>query len=328
MSTSGSYNFTLNKTQIISRALQMINVYQFSDTIESDDYNFASDTLNMMIKLWEAEGLKLWKRRQATLFPQANQYVYQIGNVSGSDNTTNTYVGTKVTSAIASSVNIIPVASVVGLSIGMNIGLELDNNSRQWGAITNIVSNNITVSFNTTDTSASNNTVVAYSTLINRPLNIIRATTMDLKNNNNEVPMMKISYDDYYNLPLKSTIPGRSTNFCYEKLLNNSLSYSGTLSLFPNPQQSSVIMNFTYLDSIQDMLNTTDNIDFPQEWLYPLVFNLAVELAYAYGKMTELQILQPKANDLKARIEMFDADDEPIMISVDYLKIHQNIKGY
>lgn len=316
MATSGSYSFNLNKTQIISRALQLINIYNINDTIDADDYSYASDTLNMMIKSWEAEGIKMWKRRQGVLFTNTNQYSYQLGSVAGADHVTNTYVSTTVATANASGVTSVSVLSSTGFVVGMNIGLELDDSSRQWGTIVSIVGTTINLSFTTTNTAKTLNTVVAYSTNINRPLRVIRATLNDLKNNNQEVPLMDISFDKYFNLPQKRS-PGRPNNFYYDKLISNGITYTGTLYLFPQPADSSVVLNFTYYDSIQDMINNTDTTDFPQEWLYALVFNLATELAYPYGKLVELQSFLPKAQSLKRTMNDFDNDDESMTFSFD-----------
>lgn len=319
MATSNSYSFSLNKLQILTRALQLINIAPLTGEVDNAVLSHASDKLNMMIKLWEAEGIKLWKRREAVLFTQLNQNSYQIGSVSGADRATNTYVSTTVSANVAQGTNQLTLTDVTGLSDGMNIGLELDSEERQWGTITNINSstNVVTVSFTTTDTAASGQTVVAYSSLINRPLRILRATYLNLKSSSVEVRIELISYDKYFNLPNK-TIAGNPTNAYYSRLINNALPYTGTLFVYPVPNVTATIITFTYLDCIQDMLNNSDDPDFPQEWLYPLIFNLAVELAYDYQKFEEIQILQPKADQLKAVIDTFDADDAPLELNIDW----------
>jgi hypothetical protein len=316
MSTSGSYSFTLTKTNIIARAFQLINVYDLNSTIDSDDYSYASDALNLMLKSWEAEGIHLWKRRQATLFPALNQYQYQLGSVSGADNVANTYVATTVATAVTNASSTVIVNSVTGMAIGNFVGLELDDGTRQWGTISNIVSKTLTVSFTTTTTAAVNNTVIVYSAKINRPLKFIRATTIDLNNSNAEVTLQDLNFDDYFDLPVKNS-PGRPVNYYYDYVLNNGLSYTGSVFLYPQPNDVSVLLNFTYYDSIQDMINNTDNADLPQEWLKTIVWNLACDLATAYGKLTELQQLAPAADKLKLMLERFDNDDSALRIRPD-----------
>jgi hypothetical protein len=197
----------------------------------------------------------------------------------------------------------------------MNIGVEQDNGTRVWGTITGIVGLVVTGTFVTTTTSKVLNTVVAYTSEINRPLEILRATSCDLKNNDNEVTLEDISYDEYFNYPIKNLPGQRPNNFYYDRVLGGSLPYQGTLYLFPTPSQSSITLNFTYTDSLQQMLNSGDTQDLPQEWTLPLLTNLAALLAQlGYGKMVELQPLQALAKEHYMLIKNFDSDDEALSI--------------
>jgi hypothetical protein len=65
-------------------------------------------------------------------------------------------------------------------------------------------------------------------------------------------------------------------------------------------------------------------MDLPQEWVYPILFNLACELAYSYGKFVELQQMQPKALMLKQALNEFDTDDEDTCIYLDPSKYPGN----
>lgn len=322
MATSNSYTFNLNKLQIITEALDIVNLLPSNGNIPQDMFNKASNSLNMLIKYWEARQIKLWKRKEATLFPQLNQASYQLGSVSGADHVTGSYVNTFTSSSTASGVNQIVVTSTTGLTNGMNIGLELDSELMQWGTISSINTGTktITVSFTTSTTAASGQAVYAYSSLINRPLRVLRGTYMDVKAGNIEVTMQKLSYDEYFNLP-KKNIPGPPTNFYYDRVLDNSLPYTGTFYIYPAPNVTSKIINFTYLDSLQDMLNNTDSADFPQEWVYPIVINLSAMLAMRYGKMQEYPTIKAEADQALAVAENFDSDDEEMHISIDWTQL-------
>ncbi len=318
MTTSGTYNFNLNKTQIITMAFNELNVYNVGETVDFDDFMFASNKLNMMFKTWEVEdGIHLWKRRLATLFPALNQYSYQIGSVTGADKCTNSYQSTAVTQAVSISSTSLVVDSVTGLSATMQIGLELDDGTRQWGTISSIVGSTVNVDFSTNTTSAVGNTVIAYSSPINRPLDILRMNRVDLKNNNQEAIVAPISFDQYFNMPIKS-MTGYSTNFYYDRLINNSLPYTGTLYLFPSPSPISTVLTFSYSDCIQDMLNSNDTIDLPQEWIEPIIIGLAARLCMAYGKLAELQVLQPQSDQLKKILQSSDNDNQPLHIMPDF----------
>lgn len=315
MALSGTYTFNLNKNQIITRALQLINVLDLNATLSEEDRAYASDYLNMYIKFKEGTGMTMWKRRQAYLFPAQNTHIYSLGSTG--DHATNSYVSSTVSNLSSTTLT---VASATGFVDEMNIGIELDDGSRFWTTIDGTpVGNVITLaSAPGSSSSSTSNTVVAYSSKINRPLRVLRGTSLDLKNNQTETTMMPLSYDEYFNQPVKNT-QSRPNNFYYDRVLNSSSPYNGTIYIFPEPNDVSQIITFTYHDSLQDILDATDHADFPQEWLLPLVFQVAVILAYGYGKFAELQQLKPQADEFMAQITqgISDSDDTPLTISFD-----------
>lgn len=79
MATSGSVDYNLTQTEVIYEALQIIGVYDPEETIESADFNTCSRSLNMMLKTWAADGVKLWKRKTATLTLVVDQKSYTLG---------------------------------------------------------------------------------------------------------------------------------------------------------------------------------------------------------------------------------------------------------
>lgn len=228
MATSGSYNFALTRNNLITRAFQLINVYGFSATVQTNDLNYAADLLNSLIKQWQAEGIKLWKRRTAFLFPALNDYNYSIG-LSG-DHCTNTYVKTTISANEASSQTVLSLTSTTGMTAADNIGIELDNGTRFWTTIVSVDSAvQVTITTGITGAAASGNTVVTYTSKINRPLRIIQANSLDFDSNNSETTMQPISHDEFFSYPSKST-GGKPCVFYYDKQLS-----SGVLNLFPRP---------------------------------------------------------------------------------------------
>lgn len=312
-------SFNLNASQLIDITLKMFNVTSLPDASLPSDYNYALNILNMMIKHWQTKGIKLWKRKQGALFPSYNQPSYQIGNVTGSDNSSlvNNYVATTSTATSLVGTNTVTLTTVTGMAIGDNIGIELDDLSRQWTTITNINIGTlvVTVTDNLTDQATSGNTIITYTTKINRPLEILRATVYDLTSNT-ENPIEKLTYDQYFNTPIKN-VNGRPINYYYDRLLNNSLPYTGTLYLYLNPDSSKYVIRFSYLDVINDVVNPTDTLDFPQEWLLGIAANLAVTLAsLGYGKLIEAQATQQLAAQLFDDLRSFDSDDEYLSVVI------------
>jgi hypothetical protein len=309
MSRSGSYNYALNRDQIITRAMQLINLVSLTDSPQSDDLSYAADILNGMVKSWEAEGINLWKRRIAYLFPALSTYSYSIGSTG--TNCTNSYNRTTISAAEAAGQTTLSVTSSSGMAASDYVGVELDGGSRQWTTISSVPnSTSIIVAASLTGAAAAGNTVVSYTTKINRPLSLTRVSSIDWDNSDSEIQLMDISYDQYFAMPLKTT-SGRPCNWYYDKLLDN-----GTLYLFPEPNNVNQIISFHYQDALQDFDSATDDMDFPQEWTYPIILNLAVELGYAYGKYVELEKLEPKAEKAKQTLMYSDADTDSLCISV------------
>lgn len=312
MSTSASYDFNIQRDNIIKRAYQLINVYGFDDSVSTNDNNYAIDILNGMLKVWQVEGINLWKRKIGYLFTELNVASYDLGSVSGAENATNTYVSTTLSSDAALGASTVSLTSTTGMSASDFIGIELNDGSRQWTTISGSPGSPTTLVATLTAAASSGNTVITYTTKINRPLKLITGITIDLDSTNQTAAeMAPISHDEYLTIPVKSTA-GKPNNFHYSKQLDNSLPYTGKLYLYPRPNNVNHIISFSYLDSIQDMDSSTNDLDLPQEWIYPVIVNLATELAYAYGKFQELQVLEPKAQQLKEIVKYSDADDEPI----------------
>lgn len=305
--------FNLNKYNIIVRALQTINVIDLMAVPDADEYAYASDILNLMIKKWEAQGLNLWKRRLGYLFTAKDTASYTLGTAG--DNCTNAYIDTTLNSTAASSATSLTLTSSTGMTIGDFIGIELDNGTRQWSTIATVpTSTTVTINDALTLQASSTNTVFTYTTKINRPLKVLRATRYNI-DDNTESTMMVEGYDEYFDISVK-TSAGSPNQLYYDKLLGGTTPYTGTMYLFNRPTNVNEIIVFSYQESLADLNDPTDYADFPQEWVYALIFNLACELAYHYGKFEELQAIQPKAEKEYALVSQFDSDDAPINISL------------
>lgn len=305
MTTSGSYNYSLNRDQAIALAFNSLNIYALGATIRTADYDFASAWLNIIIKSWQAEGMKMWKRRTATLFPAIDDHDYSMS--SSGWHVANTYVKTTISTSAAILATTLTLTSTTGMTAADFIGVELDNDTRQWTTIVSVDSSTqVTITTALTVAATAANTVLTYTSKINRPLRILQATTLDMDNSDNEVMMSPISYDQYRNYPIKTT-PGRPIVYYYDKLLS-----AGVLYIYPEPISVNTLINFTYHDAIQDMDASGDDFDFPVEYMKAVVLALMVELCFTYGKFTEHDILKMKAAEALDAVRYFDSDEEAI----------------
>lgn len=291
--------------------MQLVNIININQTARGADQLYAVDIFQSMIKLWQAEGIQLWNRRQATLFTAYQDYQYSISSTG--DHCTNSYVNTTLSAAEASGQTVLSVTSSTGMTASDNVGIELDDGSRQWTTISSVDSSTqITVAAALTDDAASGATVVAYTSKISdRPLRILDARTIDLNSNKNAISMELIGYDEYFNIPVK-TSDGKPLNFYYDKLLD-----AGVLYVFPRPDDVDTLIEFTYHEALEDVDSATDNVDFPTEWTLPLIYGLGAELCIAYGKFEEFKTIKPLADEYKKIVREFDNDEAPLFILPD-----------
>lgn len=311
MARSGSYNFSLDRDTIIKRAMQLVNIININQTARGADQDYAVDIFQSMIKLWQAEGIQLWNRRQATLFTAYQDQQYSISNTG--DHCTNSYVNTTLSAAEALGQTVLSVTSSTGMTAADNIGIELDDKSRQWTTIVSVDSaTQITVTAALTGAAASGNTIVTYTSIISdRPLRILDMRSVDLNNSKNSISMELIGYDQYFNIPVKAT-DGRPLNFYYDKLLD-----AGQVYVFPRPDDVDVLLEFTYHEAIEDVDSSTNSMDFPTEWTLPLIYGLGAELCIAFGKFEEFKTIKPLADEYKKIVREFDNDEDPFYILPD-----------
>lgn len=297
MATSGSSNFNLARDQIITIAFQHINVYNEGDTIAAADMTFASNLLNMMMKSWQTGQPRLWTKTEAKLFLQLGQTEYELSSTG--DNATSNYVNTTLSADEASGQTIISLTSSTGMTVADNIGIILDDGTVQWTTISSIPdSTSVVIAAALTDDATSGNIVYSYTTKIDRPLQVFscrRNSSAD-----QDTPMFMYSYDEYFNLPNK-TSTGTPTSATYNPQLNN-----GILYIWPSPISTTDTINITFARPIQDMDIATNNPDFPQEWLEVLAMQLAVKLSYRYGKRREVAELKNDADILLDQLSNWD----------------------
>jgi len=303
--------------------MQLVNLININQTARGADHDYAVDIFQSMIKMWQAEGIQMWNRKQATLFPSYQTSQYSVSNSASSAHCANTYVDTTLSAALAAGQSILSVTSTIGMTTADHVGIELDDKSRQWTTIVSVDSSTqITVTAALTAAAAAGNTLVAYTNQIaDRPLRILDMRAYDL-NNTTSVTMTNIGYDQYFNLPAKN-IDGRPINFYYDKLLD-----AGVVYLFPRPADVSVLLEFTYHESIQDVDSPTDSMDFPTEWTLPLIYGLATELCVTFGKFEQLPLIKGMADEYKKLVREFDNDEEPFFLLPDMTPYENNGRGH
>lgn len=319
MATSGVRIFNESFGELIEDAFYLIGKGIEVEQLATADRNFAARMLNRMILAWQAQDLHLWLRTEAILFVQQNQYIYDFTDATHGDHCTyaDDYVETQLNADMLANSTQLTVLSTTGMVANQYIGIILDSNETYWTTIVSVDSATLVTitaaqGSGTAVVASTNNYLHTYTTKITRPLRILQArrytysSAQDLLIGRNGESMAR---EDYFMLSNKSS-PGQITQYYYDPQLG-----TGVLYVWANPSDSLSAVKFTYLDPIEVFTTTTDTPDLPNEWLLPIVYNLAVLLAPAYGKGAKIAELKEIATEQLRVLLCFDTEKSNLTLS-------------
>ena len=276
MATSGSYSFFVTRDDIVREALLNTLAIDGVDPIEPILLNDMVRKLNLICKQWMgradfAPGLKVWTRKRGHLFLHAftGQYTLSSTAIGWAANP----LQTTTTAVSPSGAGALVLASVTGLSVNDNIAVELDTGDLFWSTISLISSNVVYLNTTLSSSSASGNVVWSYNQTPQQPLLIEAAVLRD--NQNSDTPMTIMQSKDYDFLPNKvsSNNQGDPTSIYYE----NQLGYSYLYTDVSGASDVSKHLVLTFMEPVQDFINSTDVPYYPQEWYRPLCWELTKE---------------------------------------------------
>src|SRR3990167_1229505 len=267
MAVSNSSNFTATRTQIIRAAALKVGAIGTGVAMSSQMEQDMAHELNAMVKMWHGMGIHVWTTIEATLFQQLDQIKYQLGS---SDHATESYVQTTISAAEASGQTTISLTSSTGMTAADNIGIIVDDGTVHWMTFSSIPgSTRGGIAPGIDAAAAAGNYVFAYTTKIVRPLKVVDVRRHNLSSGNETSlgePISRKEYQALSNKTSEGTInqvwydPGRDTGYLY---------------LWNEPSAIDDLIKFTWHRPIMDFDAAGDNPDLPQEWILPLVFNLA-----------------------------------------------------
>lgn len=270
MATSGSYDYSVTASDIITEALEQIGVLAAGESVTSEDQTSCLRTLNMMVKQWSgnfdfAPGLKAFSRKHGYVFLQKNQGSYSLG--PSGDNASLAYVTTTMRIAAATSATTLEITSSAGMTAADKIGIELDSGSIYWTTISSITdADTIVIAAGLTSASAIGRRVFTYTTKLIRPLYIENCVIRDTSGN--DVIMYEMTKDYYENIPVKGT-DASPTYYRYDNTLTN-----GTLNIDVEPNDVTKVLRLTFIAPAEDYDLITNDVAYPQEWFLPIVLGL------------------------------------------------------
>ncbi len=323
MSTSGTYTFNPAVYFIVKDAL--INCGAIDENEEPGAHLYQSGLfkLNSMVKSLEATGLHVWAEQEEILFLQPLQARYVIGGDTPNAHTSDADEWIELTLALPAAVG----ATTITLETGdgalvvdaMNIGVVDNDGLTEWFTVSGApVGDVVTLSGALLVAVDPGNYALAYTSNVFRPLKVPKARLLTL-NGLNETPMTVLSRQEYMDLPEKGTQPGGGgigtpTQFFYSPRRSDGFFYA-----WPTAQTSAWAVRYTAYRALQDFLTPENTMDFPQEWVLPLTWNLSLEMAPGYGvpEATWTRITT-MAERYAVMALAYDRESEPIQFGMDY----------
>ena len=265
---------------------------------------------NKMVKTYQAGGLHLWAKEEGYLFVADNTGEYTLSADSSSARCTTRSDAsiTELSVAAAASATTLTVNSTTGMTAADVIGVVNDDDAVTWTTIVSVDSSTgLTLTAGLDGAAAVNKNVYTFTSRINKPLRILgmRRVTGG-PSSPSSIPMMALSHQEYFDLPNKE-MNGLPTHFYYTPQLT-----TGNLYLWTRPDTPEMYFEITFERMLEDFDASTDNPDFPSEWLECLTYQLAVRVAPAFGKSNMLESIGPIAQDLYKEVSTFDVEPNAI----------------
>ena len=315
MTTSGVNSWNPVVTDIVTQALAQMGVIDEDEIPTGGMMTKGIWQLNAIVTAAQATGAHVWTEEEAILFLQPNQVRYEIGGPETNGDTSDANAWTQLTLSAnaAQGAGSITVASAAGITSGQNIGVILDDGTTQWTTVNGAPSGNvITLAAVLTGSASSGNYAMAYTSAISRPLKVPAARLLYL-NGLNEVPMKVMSRQEYMDTPNKLS-PGTPTQFFYTPQVDR-----GILYCWPAPQFSTYAIRFTWYRPLEDFINANDTMDFPQEWVSPLVWTLARDLMGVYDTPPpRQQFINAQAALYADLLTGYDRESEPVQFGMSW----------
>jgi len=193
------------------------------------------------------------------------------------------------------------------------IGIKLDDGTRQWTKIVEVLSS--TQVFNVaglTGAAAIDNSVFCFPVLVPRPMKILQARRKTI-GFNDEIEAVKWSRQQYFAQPDKAS-QGSVNNWYYSPQLGD-----GRIYIWQTANNVDQVLNFTYIRPLEVSESTADNPDVPAEWFKTLKFNLAADIGLEYKTPVDtLDRIQLKADKLLDDALGYDTEDTSLNIVPDW----------
>lgn len=309
-----SINFSQTRTEIIEDAYTLLGILGAGQTLRADDMSLGVRLFNKLVKTYQAQGGHLWNKEEAYLFLDKNVADYYLGDqatIPAKACYREDAILTTLYADASAAATALTVVTTVGMTIGDYIGVVLSDNTLYWTTIATIpTTTTLTLTTGLSGASSANKNVYTFTTLIDKPLKITSVRRVyGTVTNPTATEINNFSHDDFYRQPNRN-LSSTPLNFYYQPRKTY-----GQFHIWPASNTSQNYLEFTMERGLQDLDTATDVPDFPDEWLEPLTYQLAIRLAPAFGKEDKAaKLIIPLGGELINGVLAFDSENNSINI--------------
>lgn len=291
MATSGSWNFSINRNELIKAALRAARIIGKDQTPDDGHITTGAEALNMLVKQFQgpidgAFGRKAWSRQRVTLFLAKGQQRYLIGPATTDARATAQYGRTTISAAEASGQTTLSITATTdtttqpGTTVSMTasdfIGIEQDDGTIHWSTISSTGAGpTVVIASALTAAAAAGNYVWWFTSRSQRPILVETAVLRDENGKDRELGLYT-EVEDYERFPDKGADGDPSSMLVEYQRINTAV----TFDVQPNDVTKVVSMSVLY--PMEDYDASSDDVAFPQEAYRALKFMLAGDLWVEY----------------------------------------------
>lgn len=278
MTSSASYDYSIDRDGLINLAHQHIGAIGEGETCSTAQITEASKLLNMLCKLRASDGMPLWALKRGIILPFTD-----ASSILTNSHVVTSYNHTTTSAAAVLGASTIVITATTGFANGYTIGVELSDGTMQWTTINGALSGStVTLTATLTAAVSSGADVYVYQTTnrIQRPLRLLEANILR-SDASNSYSIEQIARGTYYTLGNR-TVEGMPNQFYYDPAMDN-----GEIFVYPRFSNGDAVIEFTYHRPFQDFDTSTDTPDFPQEFYLCLMVGLAALLGPKFGVSIE-----------------------------------------
>lgn len=316
MTTSGSWNFSINRNELINSSLRVARVIGKDQTADANHIVNGAQALNMLVKQHQgpidgAFGRKAWTRQRVTLFLAKGQQRYTIGPAATDARATTQYGRTTISANEATGQTVLSITSntdtttypgtTVTMTSGDIIGIELDDGTIQWTTISGSPSSTATVVASLSSAAAAGNYVYWFTSRAQRPILIESASIRDENRKDTQLGLYT-EIEDYERFPDKQADGIPSSLLVEYQRINTAVTCD------VQPTDVTRVIDLSVLYPTEDYDSSTDDVAFPQEAYRALKFLLALDMWGEYKEGDPPMWLEKRALEAKATFDRLNPE--------------------